>query len=52
MAAQRNEEQKLEEIVEQMRISGSSLKLEEVIQKVREPVVQESMSQPMLETFG
>ena len=44
MAAQWEEEQKLEEIVERKRIEGNSLKLE-VMQKVPELVVQERMSQ-------
>ena len=44
MAAQWDEEQKLEEIVERKRIEGNSLKLE-VMQKVPELVVHERMSQ-------
>ena len=44
MAAQRDEEQKLEEILERRRIEGSSLKLE-IMQKVPELVVHERMSQ-------
>ena len=44
MAAQWDEEQKLEEILERRRTGGNSLKLE-VMQKVSEPVVHERMSQ-------
>ena len=44
LAAQWDEEQKLEEIVARRRMEGSSLQLE-VMQKVLELVVQESMSQ-------
>ena len=44
MAAQWDEEQKLEEILERRSIGGDSLKLE-VMQKVSEPVVHERMSQ-------
>ena len=40
MAAQRDEEQKLEEVLERRRMEGSSLKLD-VIHKVRELVVNE-----------
>ena len=44
MAAQLDEEQKLDEIVERRKIDGSFLKLE-VMQKVPEPVLQERRSQ-------
>ena len=44
IAAQWEEEQKLEEIVERRRIEGSSLKLE-VMQNVLEPMLHEQMSQ-------
>ena len=44
MAAQWNEEQKLEEILERRRMKGSSLQLE-VMKKVLEVVVHERMSQ-------
>ena len=43
MAAQWEEDQKLDGIVEQRRIEGDSLKLE-VIRKAPEPVVHERMS--------
>ena len=44
MAEQLEEEQHLEDIVERRRMEGSSLKLD-VIQKVRELVVNDRMSQ-------
>ena len=44
MAAQWDEEQKLEEILEQRRMEGNSLQLE-VMQKALEVVVHERMSQ-------